>query len=338
MAILQLPGANAGPAVDVVVVSYNSAAELGRCVHDVADAPDIQVTVVDNNSTDDSAAVARNLPVNAICLRTNHGFAHGCNVGWRAGVAPYVVFLNPDAEIDALSVRRLAAVLREDPAVGAVGPRIDLTSGELAFSQRRFPTPWSSLAQALFLHRLPGMSRRADDLIRARTHYDHPGESDWISGACIAVRRSDLERIGGWDDQFFMYREDIDLCRRLRASGLSVRFDPRARVVHLEGASAPRGRMIPILAASRLRYAAKHYGRLGAAGERLAVALHAATHAILGRGDRSIRVGHLHAMLVAVGVRRPASASARDGQVEQLGPASHTDLSTSAAIESTGIG
>jgi GT2 family glycosyltransferase len=93
-----------------------------------------------------------------------------------------------------------------------------------------------------------------------------------------------------------MYREDVDLCRRLRDLGLAVRFEPSATVVHLEGASAPRGRMIPVLAASRLLYASKHYGGLGAALERLSVAIHAFTHALLGRGGFSVRAGHIRAL------------------------------------------
>jgi GT2 family glycosyltransferase len=284
------------PTVDVVVVTYNSADEIERCVTALAGAPETRVIVVDNRSSDGTPELLGRLPVTSLPQTINGGFAHGCNVGWRAGTAPYVLFVNPDAQIDVASVMRLVDVLRTEPRVGAVAPRIVHTDGELAFSQRRFPSHRSSFAQALFIHRLPGASAWGDDLVRDPAAYERPAEPDWVSGACIALRRADLERLDGWDERFFMYREDVDLCRRVRESGFVVRFEPAATAIHLEGASAPSGRMLPVLAASRVAYARKHYGRAGAALERLSVALHAFTHALVGQGGAAVRAGHRRAL------------------------------------------
>src|SRR4051794_14355638 len=139
--------------VDVVVVSYESRPRLRSCVEPLAGAEGINVVVADNASSDGSLDSVSDLPLTALALPDNGGFARGCNAGWRAGSAPYVLFLNPDAEISPGAVLRLAEAL-EDAKVGAAGPRILGEDGQLHWSQRRFPRLVSLYAQALFLHRL----------------------------------------------------------------------------------------------------------------------------------------------------------------------------------------
>jgi GT2 family glycosyltransferase len=121
-----------------------------------------------------------------------------------------------------------------------------------------------------------------------------------VSGACILVRRSALAELSGWDEGFFMYCEDIDLCRRLRKAGYDVLFEPEAAVLHEGGASAPRTSLLPVLAASRLRYAAKHRGAAAATLERLGIALGALTHLLVSRGGREARAGHARALRLAI--------------------------------------
>ncbi len=285
--------------VDVVVVSYNSRDELRGCVDPFLANPDAHVIVVDNASPDGSLDAVRDLPVTAIQLPQNGGFATGVNVGWRAGSSRYVLILNPDAQIDVASLRALARVLDEEPGVGAVAPRIHHEDGSLEYSQRLFPRLRSTYAQALFLHRVFRRATWTDELVRDEDAYARRGTPDWVSGACILVRRDALIELGGLDEAFFMYCEDIDLCRRLRSSGHEVVFEPAAGVVHLGGASAPRAGLLPALAASRVRYARKHRGRAVAFIERLGIALGAATHALVGRGGRGMRAGHARALLAA---------------------------------------
>ena len=116
----------------------------------------------------------------------------------------------------------------------------------------------------------------------------------------MLIRRSVLEEIGGFDERFFLYCEDKDLCRRTRA-GYDVRYEPRATVRHRGGASAPRARLLPVLARSRVAYARKHWGGVPAALERAGVALNALTHAVVSRGGREQRAGHLSALAAALG-------------------------------------
>jgi len=139
-----------------------------------------------------------------------------------------------------------------------------------------------------------------DELIRDHERYARRGSPDWVSGACILLRREALLRLGGLDEGFFMYGEDIDLCRRLRDAGYELLYEPSAVVEHEGGASAPRAELLPVLAASRLRYAAKHRSALGALLERIGVALEAATHVVVARGGRAARKGHARALRLAL--------------------------------------
>jgi N-acetylglucosaminyl-diphospho-decaprenol L-rhamnosyltransferase len=288
-----------GAAVDVVVVSYNSRTELRECVEPLATRGDTSVIVVDNASHDGSLEAVAGLQVRAIALERNGGFAHGCNIGWRAGEAPYVLLLNPDARIDPAMLDRLTAVLDKAADAGAVAPKILHPDGSVDFSQRRFPRLRSTYAQALFLHRLFPQSSWTDEVLRDSDAYAHVGSPDWVSGACILVRRNVLEELGGLDNGFFMYCEDIDLCRRLRQAGHDLRYEPSAVVVHEGGASAPRPSLLPVLAASRIRYASKHRSRLYATLERLGIALGALTHIVVARGGRATRAGHAHSLRLA---------------------------------------
>jgi GT2 family glycosyltransferase len=282
--------------VDIVVVSYNSRAHLRSTVEPLTRASDLKVIVVDNDSRDGSVESVRDLPIEVAALATNQGFAHACNVGWKRGSATYVLFLNPDASIDHQAIRRLVDVLEEDPSAGAIAPKIVNERGTLEFSQRRFPRPISTISQALYLHRFFPRASWSDELVRDPAVYDAPRTIDWVSGACLLVRRDVLERVGGWDEGFFLYCEDIDLCKRLRDAGSNVRYEPSAQVIHAGGASAPRAALLPTLASSRIRYAKKHRSRGIVFMERLGIALGAVTHLVLARGGRAVRIGHARSL------------------------------------------
>jgi GT2 family glycosyltransferase len=292
--------------VDIVVVSYNSRDSLRACVEHLASVHD--VVVADNASTDGCLETVVQLPVTVVELGANRGFAAGCNAGWRAGRNPHVLFVNPDAVIDDRSVGALAHVLDTSPEVGAVSPRILEPDGSLAYSQRRFPRLRATYSRALFLHRLWPRASWTDELVRDSEAYERPGSPEWVSGACVLVRRELLEELGGWDDGFFMYCEDKDLCRRLRQRGYDIRFEPSAVARHEGGASAPRASLLPVLATSRLRYARKHSSRAKVEVERLGLALSAVTHMALTRRGRATRLGYARSLRVLLS---PGTGAAR---------------------------
>jgi N-acetylglucosaminyl-diphospho-decaprenol L-rhamnosyltransferase len=282
--------------VDAVVVSYNSRETLRDCVAPLCGDPGVTIPVVDNASPDGTPATVTDLPVRLIQGGRNGGFAFGCNIGIAAGRAPYVLLLNPDARIERDDLDTLVRLLDADPALALAAPRILGPAGELQRSQRRFPRVRSTWAQALFLHRVAPHAGWADEVIWDGAAYEQPGSPDWVSGACMLVRRDALAQIGGLDERFFLYCEDIDLCRRLRAAGHDLRFEPAAEVRHIGGHSAPGGSTTPIYARSRIAYARKHYTAGAVPVERAGVALGEATHALAAVRRPSKRRGHLAAM------------------------------------------
>ncbi len=289
--------------VNIVVVSYNSRDHVRKAVEPLSEVDDFSIVVVDSDSSDGTLETISDLPVSTVALSENRGFGHACNVGWRRGEAPFVLFLNPDAKTTEPDVRRLVAAAELDPRIGAVAPRIVDDRGDLDFSIRRFPRLRTTFAQALFLHRIVPRATWTDEVVRDPAAYTKPGSPDWVSGACLLMPRSTLERLDGFDEGFFMYCEDIDLCRRIRDSELEIRFEPEAVVVHEGGASAPRASLLPVLAASRARYARKHQSRIVARLEQLGIVLGALTHVVVSRGGYAARRGYLRA--VAAALRRP---------------------------------
>lgn len=286
--------------VDVVVVSYNSRAHLRACVEQLAADPETNVIVVDNASGDGSLETIADIDVTRIARSTNIGFGGACNEGWRHGRAPLVLFLNPDARMEPADVRTLADVVEQDPDVGVVGPRILDFDGTLVYSQRRFLDLRSIWAQAVFLHHLASGSSWTDGIIRSKEQYARAGSPDWVSGACMLLRRSVLERLDGFDPGFFMYCEDQDLCRRGRNLGLDVRFEPRATAHHLGGASAPRGELFDVLVRSRRRYLGKHRSRPAAWAGSAGLAAGELLRVVVTRGGYPDRVGHVRGLLAAV--------------------------------------
>jgi GT2 family glycosyltransferase len=291
---------SSGETIDVIVVSYNSRDDLRACVEPLSALDHVNVVVVDNASPEQSIDVIDDLRVQAIQLERNGGFGHGCNVGWRASRAPNVLFLNPDARIDESALDSLTRLLETDDSLGVVAPRVVHGDGSLDFSQRRSPRLRSTYAQALFLHRLFPQASWTDEVVRDDEQYLRQASPDWVSGAAIMVRRSVLEELGGFDERFFMYCEDTDLCKRVWDLGREIRYEPGATVMHVGGASAPRAGLLPVLAASRILYARKHRGARYALLERLGIALGALTHIVISQGGRAYRAGHARSLKVAI--------------------------------------
>jgi hypothetical protein len=290
--------------VDVVVVSYNSRDTLRACIAPLTREDDINVIVVDNASADASLEAIADLPATAVAAGRNGGFSFGCNIGLHAGTAPYVLFLNPDAQIEAQSVRRLADVLAQDAGSGIVGPRIEAPDGTLFPSMRRYQRAGSIWATALFLHRFFKAAAWANEIIKTPGLYDDAGYPEWVSGACLMARRDVLEAVGGFDEGFFLYNEDMDICARVRRAGHQVRYEPAATAQHEGGHSAPRTGLYAILAASRLRYARQNAGVLSAALQAAGLAVGAVTHVVANARRPANRRGHAAALRAIVA--RPA--------------------------------
>jgi GT2 family glycosyltransferase len=228
------------PRLTVVIVTFNSAADVGACLDSIPRAARDtahDVIVVDNASADGTPALVRQRwpHVTVLDAGGNLGFARGNNLGIRATAGELVLLLNPDAIPAEGSIDRLVAVLDAMPGVTIAGPRIVDDTGRAELSFGRMIGPFAELRQKVLtrghVHRWPMIAAHVEHVSRT------PSFPDWVSGACLLIRRSALERAGLLDERFFLYTEDVDLCATVRAQGGGVRFSPEAEIVHVRGAS-----------------------------------------------------------------------------------------------------
>ena len=242
--------------LDIIIVSYNARADLERCLHSLHAAPPAiphRIIVVDNASTDGSVQAARSAwpDVEVLDMGRNAGFAAANNAGIRAGQGELILLLNSDTIVPAGAIDALAARLLAEPDVAAAGPRLVDGEGRAEWSFGRMLTPRRELGRmtlhALYTRRLPGVTACVE---RATRRESYP---DWVTGACLLVRRAAAEQAGLLDERYFMYEEDVDFCAALRAGGGRILFTPAVEVVHLGGRSA---RSAP--AATRLAYHRSH--------------------------------------------------------------------------------
>jgi N-acetylglucosaminyl-diphospho-decaprenol L-rhamnosyltransferase len=236
-------GAGAGSRTSAVVVNYNAREHLLRCLASLRREGIVDVVVADNGSTDGSEPAVRAADPEATYVPTgaNLGYGGGCNRGAaRTDAArPYLLCLNPDAHLEPGALEALVAVLDARADVGIVGPQIVDPHGTVYPSVRTFPNLVDSVGHA-FLGLVWGsnpFTRRYRML-----GYDHSqaGDVEWVSGSCFLIRRSAWDAIGGFDEGYFMYAEDSDLCWRAARAGWKVAFEPAAVAVHVQGVSTDR--------------------------------------------------------------------------------------------------
>lgn len=243
----------------VVIVTWNSAETIEACVRSVP--AGVPVVVVDNASQDDTVERALTARPDARIVRSprNLGFGAACNLGARELGDCDVLLLNPDAELLPDTLSYLASRLADDPQLGAVGPLLTDPAGGLELSWGADP----SLRSEWRRRREHGAKPVIGSLCPMRV--------DWVTGACCLIRRTAWEAVGGFDERFFLYFEDLDLCRRLRERHFGVLFDPGASARHLRGASSDS--LGPAKEAryreSQLRYYRLHARLLSRVGLRL---------------------------------------------------------------------
>ncbi len=227
------------PRLSIVVVTYNSTGHVDECLRSlVANRPavDHEIVVVDNASADGTAAAvrARWNGVRVIEAGANLGFARANNLGIQQTFGELILLLNPDTSVPAGAVDSLVAALDARPDAAIVGPRLVNADGRAELSFGSMISPLAELRQKLLV-RGSGHSGPIATYVESITR--HERDVDWVSGACLLVRRADAEAVGLMDERFFMYTEDVDFCAAVRARGRHVVFWPAAEVIHLRGQS-----------------------------------------------------------------------------------------------------
>ncbi|SFM24890.1 hypothetical protein SAMN05421863_101911 [Nitrosomonas communis] len=233
---------NLNPCVSVVIINYNAGLLLIDCVDAALDQAQ-QVIVVDNASSDSSLSeLIRKFPsehrLQIIPLDKNVGFAAGCNIGLKAAAAPFILFLNPDCMLAPNTIERMLQVMKQDSHIGMVGGRLlNLDGSEQGGSRRAIPTPWRSLVRALGLYRLAKYWPRLffDFHLHQHPLPEKPIEVEAISGAMMLVRREAMEKVGVWDEGYFLHCEDLDWCMRFRQRGWKIIFVPDVQILHYKG-------------------------------------------------------------------------------------------------------
>lgn len=225
---------NSDIALSVVLVNYNGGLFLQVCLDAIREHTRgwaAEVVVVDNGSTDGSPDMAAAAFPQVRILRNerNVGFGAANNRGWRACRGPLILFMNTDVVLRPGTLERLSEVLSGDPQVGAAGPALLQAPGIYQVSFGKKSTFWSELFRKSLLNRRLRLTAGRSRTVRS---------VDWVSGAFLMVRRSVLEAVGGFDEAFFLYFEDIDLCLRIREAGWKVVYAPGAPSFHEGGASA----------------------------------------------------------------------------------------------------
>ena len=251
------------PALSIIIVSYNTHDLLRQCLSAVWDATEgieSEVVVVDNGSSDGTLEYLAGLRdrITVISNANNVGFAAANNQGMEIAGGSTLLLLNSDAFISREVVEGAIGTMSENPRIGILGVRIDNLDGSFQAGSGHFPSLWDDISLSLGLDQLTERTEPRSDI---------PGPVDWIHGACMFVRRTTYEAIGGLDTGFFMYSEEVEWCFRAWKAAWPVWYLPQYRVVHVGGGSSKGndiGRRVALYR-SRLRFRRQLGGRLSSA-------------------------------------------------------------------------
>lgn len=256
------------PRLSVVIVAWNVRDLLRACLRSLPlTDPQVEILVVDSASSDGTPQmVAAEFPT--VVLRAsaeNLGYSRGNNLGLRQARGDYLLVLNPDTEVVGNALLEMCAYLDAHPQVGVLGPQLMHADGTPQATRRRFPTLATAFFESTWAQALAPRSLLdhyyARDLPPAE-----PADVDWLVGAALLLRRAAYAQAGGFDEGFFMYSEELDLCRRLKAAGWRIVQLPSARLVHHEARSSAQ---VPAAThirfnTSKVRYFQRYHGALAA--------------------------------------------------------------------------
>jgi len=264
--------------LSIVIVSWNVRELLRRCLQSIVtrarpgpaegvveiDGWQVEILVIDNASSDGSPEMVRDeFPqAHLIANDENRGFTAANNQGLARSQGRYLLLLNPDTEIVSDALATMVGYTQANPQAGALGPRLLNTDGSPQSSRRRFPTFTTALVESTVVQEWWDDNRILRRYYMSDTDDDVVQHVDWVVGACLLVRRQAYEQVGGLDEGYFMYSEELDWCRRIKDAGWEIVYLPSAAVLHHEGKSSEQ--VVPArhiyFQSSKVRYFRKHHG------------------------------------------------------------------------------
>jgi N-acetylglucosaminyl-diphospho-decaprenol L-rhamnosyltransferase len=256
--------------LSIIIVNWNVADLLRDCLRSIDENRgelDMEVIVVDSASSDKSVTMIREeFPwVDLLACEENVGFPRGNNLGLARANGRYFLLLNPDTVVLDDALPKMMAYVRENPEVGVLGSQLLNADGTVQSSRRRFPTLITAFFESTWLETVApkGVLERyyAQDLPD-----DAINDVDWVMGACMLVPRQVVADVGGLDEAYFMYSEELDWCRRIKDSGWRVVYYPEAKIVHYVGQSSEQAVVARHInyQQAKLRYFRKYNGRFPA--------------------------------------------------------------------------
>jgi N-acetylglucosaminyl-diphospho-decaprenol L-rhamnosyltransferase len=282
--MLKLDTPEAVPAsVSAIVVTYNALPWIEPCLESVRGC---ELIVVDNGSSDGTPALVRErFPEARLIEQENRGLGAGWNAGIKAASGHWLLFLNADAWVVGDGISRLVEVLERDPEAAAVGPRLRYPDGRLQRSVRGFPTLWRLATEYFFLRKLAPRTRLLNTFYGGGFRHDRELEAEFLMGAALLVRRKAITEVGGLDERFFLFSEEVDWSYRFRQAGWKIIFTPAAEVVHVGGA-AHEGRLFREQVQGHLLFLDKHRGARTAAAARCLLATALTLRGLVFGGER----------------------------------------------------
>ena len=265
--------------VTIVIVNFQTPKLIIQCLRALSASHcstiEFNVLIIDNKSTDDSVMLINDwirnsgssIQAKLVANGVNNGFSSGNNIGIKGTTSDFILLLNSDTIVlpDAISV--LAQTLNDNPSMGIATPRLEWPDTLPQESCFHFHRPISELIRSACTGPITSLLKSYEVPLAVSDEISYP---EWTSFACVLIRREVFDQIGFLDEEFFMYFEDVDFCRRARAVGWGIINNPKARVVHLRGGSSPvkeqaaQNKQLPrYFYESRTRYYFKYYGRLG---------------------------------------------------------------------------
>ncbi len=252
--------------LSITICSWNTRKDLRECLSSLEKCKSetqFEVIVFDNASEDESGKMVENEFPWAKLIQSNHnlGFGKGQNLAMEAASGRYLMPLNSDTLVHSGALSEIVKFMDTHSEVGILGPKLLNPDGSLQFSCRKFPTPLAALFRNTPLGKLFPKNRFSREYLMQDWNHDDAREVDWVSGAAICINRECYHTIGGFDEQFFMFLEDVDWCKRAWQAGFKVMYFPKAVITHSIGKSTDRiaNPMIVQFHDSMMLYYQKHH-------------------------------------------------------------------------------